>query len=143
MVRFASPDTSPSQSVMATVSSTAFAGKRPSAHAAAKHVCLLEADEKRITDAQASSGRKRSIDETVVKMLKDNFKGFTEVNTDLTISKGSSLRQVLIRYKTAQMLGDNTIKFGKTYYDDKRVEFGGRHTPQSVVAVQDDNEVVP
>ena len=83
--------------MMATVSSTASAGKRPSAHAAAKHVCLLEADEKRITDAQASSassqkGRKRSIDETVVKMLKDNFKGFTEVNTDLTISNGSSLR---------------------------------------------------
>ena len=49
----------------------------------------------------------------------------------------------MTRDKTAQMLGDKTIKFGKTYYDDKRIEFGGRHAPQSVLAVKDGNEVVP
>lgn len=117
--------------------------KRTAAWKGAPAPSLLEQQEqKEIEDqSQAKRSRKRSLEETVHKALRDNFKGFSDVQTDLTIKEGRSLRQRIIEDKRAQ-LEDPKIKTGKFYYDELRTLYGSDKAPEQMLQVYDETETV-
>ena len=75
---------------------------------------LLQAQEvaENLPAQREKRGRKRSLDEIVTKCISDNFKSMSEVQTDLTIIDGVSLRQRLRADKSVQNADASKIKMG-------------------------------
>lgn len=109
-----------------------------SSQPAKKPDSLLEAQDQAESQGNPnmSRGRKRSIDEVVCKALRDNFRNWSEVQTDLTMREGRSLRQRLIDDKT-RVEKDPTFKMGKYYYEQLRQLYGGDETPEKQLVVSD------
>ena len=106
---------------------------------------LLQAQEvaENLPVQREKRGRKRSLDEIVTKCISDNFKSMSEVQTDLTIIDGVSLRQRLRADKSVQNADASKIKMGKLYYDKLRLLYASSSSPEQLLRVLDEREPVP
>ena len=77
------------------------------------------------SSTSAAKKRKRSLEEEVSKCLKDNFRGWSDAMTDLTLRGGVSLREKITADKLKIKSGDRVDAMGKYYYQSLRDEFGG------------------
>lgn len=76
----------------------------------------------------------------VAKALRDNFRGWMEDLTDLTIRDGRSLRQRLLEDLVAKKSGGKTVPMGKFYYSELRATYGNSLAPEKLLQVRDDND---
>ena len=117
----AKPQTKPSVGRAKADSSASQAKRRD---ASANIVDKLDA-EASTSSTSAAKKRKRSLEEEVSKCLKDNFRGWSEAMTDLTLRGGVSLREKITADKLKIKSGDRVDAMGKYYYQSLRDEFGG------------------
>ena len=103
---------------------------------------LVEAAE---AGAGPSVGQKRKLvrrdtEQAVSKCLRDNFGNFTEINSDVLLYQGMTLRERLLKDKRSAKMGLATM--GANYYRDLRQWYSGEESPMAKLAVKDNNEKV-
>ena len=76
----------------------------------------------------------------VAKALRDNFKGWGEDMTDLTIREGKSLRQRIFDDKFESKEGGAKTPMGKCYYAELRGMYGASSCPAQQLDVKNEDE---
>jgi hypothetical protein len=108
---------------MAPKKSTAAAkaAAQPVQTPAAAPTTLLERSEGPAASRKKRAGR--TVEQIVQKILTDNFKGFSAVQTDCTVRNTRTLRERLTWDK------EQNITMGKTYYMCRRLEYEDDESP--------------
>ena len=84
---------------------------------------------------------RRDTECSVEKIMKDHFPGFTEVNFDVILHEGKTLRQRLMDDKRAQRL-DKQLTMGKFYYKALREKYEGQSGPLAKCVAKNSSETV-
>lgn len=100
---------------------------------------LMEATETGEDTSFVKRNRKRNLDEVVNKALADNFGTFSQLETDLTMVDGKSLRETIYEAKRRQKDGEQ-VSIGKTFYARLREEYGAASDVGRRMTVRDPNE---
>ena len=79
------------------------------------------------------------IEKKISKMIRDNFQGWSRMDTHILVVGDRTIYQELTSRWLAKLSGDTSVKFGKGYYHSLRQEFG-RHSMLKDLEVADEDE---
>lgn len=96
-------------------------------------------DEAAASNSSKRTLRRRDSNETVAKILRDNFRGFSEYQCDMLLVDGRSLREKLKEDKVLQQMG--LLTMGKTYYDIARRMYADDSNPTKRLKFTNPEEV--